>query len=91
MTAFPVANQTVSTRTIQRMRSGSLVNGASPLARSSASIDGGDRPAVIEIKEEAGEPQGLAIPGFILSAGSRSSFVEYGKRKENREQGDQQY
>lgn len=77
--ASPTAGQTISHRALHRMRSGSLPQQSSPLAeRESIDEHGRDSPGPSIAEEEELPP---ILPGFILSAGQRSSLVGYGKRK----------
>lgn len=76
VTAAPIAGQTISGRTFNRMRSGSLPSTSSPLAHPEGASDMNGRsspgPSIEELPP---------IPSFVLSAGARSSLLGYGKRK----------
>ena len=91
ITASPLAGQPITPRTVYRMRSGTFPqNSTSNLAGSSAPSSNGSAsgspgpgspgPSIVE--EEDLPP---ILPGFVLSAGQRSSLVGYGKRKSVRE------
>jgi hypothetical protein len=71
VTAAPNAGQVISGRTLSRMRSGSLPSTSSPLAKSQGPDDTPDLPP----------SPSPAIPSFVLSAGTRTSLVGYGKRR----------
>lgn len=87
VTAAPSAGQTISSHALTRMRSSSLPRQPSPLIQaefpseeypSSRTPDpGSPGPSIIEEEEDLPP----ILPGFVLSAGQRSSLVGYGKRK----------
>ncbi|KAL9117681.1 MAG: hypothetical protein Q9187_005779 [Circinaria calcarea] len=77
----------INQRVLHRMRSGSLPSSPSPLGLSSPSYfhDAVETVEPEPVKRELTPP----IPDFILSAGSRTSFIGYGRRKsENKENDD---
>lgn len=91
VTAAPNAGQPVTPRTVQRMRSNtgpwkampspSFSNAGSPPASPTASQGpGSPGPSIAE--EENLPP---ILPGFVLSAGQRSSFQWYSRRKSTKE------
>ena len=64
---------------LTRMRSGSFPRQVSPLVESESIYEQGAGSPGPSIVEEEDLPP--VIPGFVLSAGSRTSLVGYGKRK----------
>jgi hypothetical protein len=70
VTAAPNAGQVISGRTLSRMRSGSLPSTSSPLANKQQTND----------SQEVPPSPSPAIPGFVLSAGTRTSLVGYKRR-----------
>lgn len=87
VTASPLAGQSITPNTLTRMRRASMPQQCSPLEAPAVTPPepesnpgtpdaGSPGPSIIE--EDELPP---VIPGFILSAGQRSSFLEYGKRK----------
>ena len=80
--AAPMAGQTVSQRSITRMRSASFPHQSSPLTESESPESEGTGSPGPSIAEEQELPP--ILPGFILSAGQRSSLLGYGKRKDIR-------
>lgn len=87
VTASPLAGQSITSKTLTRMRSASMPQQPSPLkefevappmpdSRLDAAGDGSPGPSIVDDDELP-----PVIPGFILSAGQRTSFVEYGRRK----------
>lgn len=93
VTASPMADQLITPRTLARIRS----NSQPGHWRAMPSIDKTERPSTAgSVKSNAGpgspgpsiieEPDLPPIlPGFVLSAGSRTSLVGYGKRKSVKE------
>lgn len=86
VTAAPSAGQTISSHALTRMRSSSLPRQPSPLVQAESPSEdyisrtpdpGSPGPSIIEEEEELPP----ILPGFVLSAGQRSSLVGYGKRK----------
>lgn len=87
--AAPDAARTVSVKTLNRMRSGSLPASSSPLSRqgsydsmkSKALTPTGDRltPILVESVEE--RQMTPPLPEWIMNAGSRASLTEYHTRK----------
>ncbi|KAI9818546.1 MAG: hypothetical protein M1827_000605 [Pycnora praestabilis] len=79
VTAAPLGGRVLfgSRRAITRTRSESLPSSPSPLVHSHSSDPSTIRRSVTPPSREMTPP----IPDFILSAGSRSSLVGYGKRK----------
>jgi hypothetical protein len=91
ITASPMAGQSITPRTVYRMRSGPFPqNSSTNLSASNAPSSDGSMPGGPEIgspgpsiiEEEELPP---ILPGFVLSAGQRSSLVGYGKRKSVKE------
>ena len=92
VTASPLAGQPITPRTLARVRSNTLPQQWRPMPSPTASSTGAPSsttgspgpgspgPSVAE--EEELPP---ILPGFILSAGQRSSLVGYGRRKSTRE------
>jgi hypothetical protein len=87
VTASPLAGQSITQKSLTRMRSASMPVQTSPLKESApalpepwsnAEYSGPGSPGPSIIEDEEG---GSDIPGFILSAGQRSSLVGYGRRK----------
>ena len=87
VTASPLAGQSITPKTLTRMRSASMPQQPSPLKESEVAPPvpdvepgpcGAGSPGPSIIDDDELPP---VIPGFILSAGQRTSFVEYGKRK----------
>jgi hypothetical protein len=87
LTASPLAGQSITPKTLTRMRSASMPQQPSPLKESEVAppipdpdptTSGAGSPGPSIIDDEELPP---VIPGFILSAGQRTSFVGYGKRK----------
>lgn len=86
VTASPLAGQSITPKTLTRMRSASMPQQTSPLKESELppqpeltlgpSEPGSPGPSIIDDDDS---PPG--IPDFILSAGQRSSYLGYGKRK----------
>ncbi|MCJ1373560.1 hypothetical protein MMC20_004788 [Loxospora ochrophaea] len=81
VTAAPIAGHMINERTLRRMRSGSLPSSPSPLGMKRAESLGpangtGRRPS--PPSRETTPP----IPDFVLGAGTRTSWVVYGKRKD---------
>jgi hypothetical protein len=88
VTASPLAGQSITPKALTRMRSASMPQQPTLLkesdmppppeleSNSGTSEAGSPGPSIIDDEELP-----PVIPGFILSAGSRSSFVDYGKRK----------
>lgn len=87
VTASPLAGQSITAKTLTRMRSASMPQQSSPLketevapqipdAEPGASEAGSPGPSIMDDDELP-----PVIPGFILSAGQRTSLVGYGKRK----------
>ena len=87
VTASPLAGQSITPRTLTRMRSASIpyqfsllkasdVAAAEPESDPSTTDAGSPGPSIIEDQDLP-----PVLPGFILSAGQRSSFIGYGKRK----------
>ena len=80
----------INQRVLHRMRSGSLPSSPSPLGLSSPNyfydaLETVEPEPMVETERELTPP----IPDFILSAGSRTSFIGYGRRKsENKERDD---
>ena len=91
ITASPLAGQSITPRTLYRMRSGTfpqssttnLPGSAAPSSNGSASGSPGPGSPGPSIVEEDDLPP--ILPGFVLSAGQRSSLVGYGKRKSVKE------
>jgi hypothetical protein len=92
ITASPMAGQSISPRAVSRMRSGTFPQNPSStnLPTSNAPSSDGSAPGSPEIGspgpsiiEEEDLPP--ILPGFVLSAGQRSSLVGYGKRKSVKE------
>jgi hypothetical protein len=91
ITASPMAGQSITPRTVYRMRSGTFPqNSSTNLSASNAPSTDGSVPGSPEIGspgpsiiEEEDLPP--ILPGFVLSAGQRSSLVGYGKRKSVKE------
>jgi hypothetical protein len=91
ITASPMAGQSITHRTVYRMRSGTFPQ-TSSTSRSAGNAPSGDgsmpggpeigSPGPSIIEEEELPP---ILPGFVLSAGQRSSLVGYGKRKSVKE------
>lgn len=77
VTAAPMAGQVINGRTFNRMRSGSLPSSPSPLVHSESFDAWSSARSFAPPRREPTPP----IPDFILSAGTRTSFVDYGKRK----------
>ncbi|MCJ1239878.1 hypothetical protein MMC14_007876 [Varicellaria rhodocarpa] len=80
----------INQRILHRMRSGSLPSSPSPLGPSSPTALGifsssssffDSSPATESECEGVEEPPTPPIPDFILTAGSRTSFLGYGRRK----------
>jgi hypothetical protein len=91
ITASPMAGQSITPRTVSCMRSGTFPQNSSnkPSASNAPSSDGSvpgspeiGSPGPSIIEEEDLPP---ILPGFVLSAGQRSSLVGYGKRKSVKE------
>jgi hypothetical protein len=91
ITASPMAGQSITPRAVSRMRSGTFPqNSSTSLSASNAPSSDGSAPGSPEmgspgpsiIEEEDLPP---ILPGFVLSAGQRSSLVGYGKRKSVKE------
>ena len=84
----------INQRVLHRMRSGSLPSSPSPLGLSSPNyfydaLETVEREPEPEPKVEIDRELTPPIPDFILSAGSRTSFIGYGRRKsENKERDD---
>ena len=87
VTASPLAGQSITPKTLTRMRSVSMPQQPSPMKEpelappmpdSDSGTPGAGSPGPSIEDDEELPP---VIPGFILSAGQRASFVEYGKRK----------
>jgi hypothetical protein len=87
VTASPLAGQQITPKTLTRMRSASMPQQPSPLKEyempppdpeSSTGTPGPGSPGPSIVEDEDLPP---VIPGFVLGAGQRSSFVGYGKRK----------
>lgn len=88
VTASPSAGQIITPHALTRMRSSSLPRQPSPLVQAESPSDeyvssrspepGSPGPSIIDEEEEDLPP---ILPGFVLSAGQRSSLVGYGKRK----------
>ena len=78
--AAPIAGQTMSQRTLTRMRSSSFPRLPSPLSEDESTEDEGPGSPGPSIAEEE-EQLPPILPGFILSAGQRSSLLGYGKRR----------
>lgn len=87
VTASPLAGHSISSKTLIRMRSASMPQQSRPLIEnemsplytnsdSGRSDAGSPGPSLVDDDES-----GVVIPGFVLSAGQRSSFVGYGRRK----------
>jgi hypothetical protein len=91
ITASPMAGQRITPRTLYRMRSGTfpqhsstnLPGSTAPSSDGSVSGSPGPGSPGPSIVEEEDLPP--ILPGFILSAGQRSSLVGYGKRKSVKE------
>ncbi|KAH9900391.1 hypothetical protein F4778DRAFT_781930 [Xylariomycetidae sp. FL2044] len=84
--AAPGAGQTISERSISRMRSGSLPTAPSPLSRQGSydSFRKTPSPNMERLRvEDVAEERKMTppIPEWILSAGSRTSLAEYETRK----------
>ncbi|MCJ1361491.1 hypothetical protein MMC16_000591 [Acarospora aff. strigata] len=77
VTAAPMAGQVINGQMLIRMRSGSLPSSPSPLVRSE-SFDTWSMARGITPPTREGTPP---IPDFILTAGTRASFIGYGRRK----------
>lgn len=96
VTASPMANQPITPRTLSRIRSNPTVGhwrampsvDKSPPrpktsdSNSSSAGFGSPGPSIVDDEEE---PPATALPGFVMSAGKRSSLVGYGKRKSVKE------
>ncbi|KAI1393920.1 uncharacterized protein F4822DRAFT_29910 [Hypoxylon trugodes] len=84
--AAPNAGQTISEKSLTRMRSGSLPTGPGPLSRQ-GSYDSfrkspSPNPELLHAEELAGERKMTPpIPEWILSAGSTTSLAEYQARR----------
>jgi len=87
VTASPLAGQSITQKSLTRMRSASMPVQPSPLKETTPALPepwlntefagpGSPGPSIIEDEEG-----GSDIPDFILSAGQRSSLVGYGRRK----------
>ncbi len=87
VTASPLAGQSITPKTLTRMRSASMPQQPGPLKESEVALPepelrpgtpgpGSPGPSVVD--DEDLPP---VIPGFVLSAGQRSSLVGYGRRK----------
>ncbi|OJD18777.1 hypothetical protein AJ78_01248 [Emergomyces pasteurianus Ep9510] len=99
VTASPVAGQTITKKTLSRIKSGSFSSqpaSSSPLAQTETmdqTMDLSVGEDVIDESDDVGEggqedpskdgtaPLPLPIPGFVLAAGTRGSWVDYGRRK----------
>ncbi|ORY70086.1 uncharacterized protein BCR38DRAFT_481236 [Pseudomassariella vexata] len=79
--AAPQAGRTISEKSLTRMRSGSLPSSPSPLNRSGSYDSGRMTPTLAEAIEEEERRMTPPIPGWVLGAGSRTSFTEYQCRK----------
>ncbi|KAI9873885.1 MAG: hypothetical protein M1830_010429 [Pleopsidium flavum] len=77
VTAAPMAGQVINGRILNRMRSGSLPSSPSPLVHSESFDTWSLARSTTPPTREKTPP----IPDFVLSAGTRASFVGYGKRK----------
>jgi hypothetical protein len=88
VTAAPQANEPITPKTLARIRGSSTGTGH---WRAMPSIDKSDRPSTAgsygpgspgpSIVEEDDESLPPILPGFVLSAGQRTSLLGYGKRK----------
>jgi hypothetical protein len=91
ITASPIAGQPITTGALSRMRAGTFPQNSSthlPISHGSSrngSVSGSSGPGSPgpSIVEEEDLPP--ILPGFVLSAGQRSSLVGYGKRKSVKE------
>jgi hypothetical protein len=91
ITASPMAGQAITPWTLNRMRSGTIPQSSTtnvpasnaPSINGSASGGPGPGSPGPSIVEEEDLPP--ILPGFVLSAGQRSSLVGYGKRKSVKE------
>ena len=91
VTASPMAGQPITPRTLARMRSNTLPQHWKPLPSPTPSspgipsADGSPGPGSPgpSIADDVELPP--ILPGFVLSAGQRSSLVGYGRRKSTRE------
>ncbi|EDN06344.1 hypothetical protein I7I51_06722 [Histoplasma capsulatum] len=93
VTASPVAGQTISKNTLSRIKSGSfsLPVSSSPLAQTAMMdldiagdrVDEGAQEGDYEDDDTTTRTE-MPIPGFVLAAGNRGSWVDYGKRKSSR-------
>ncbi|MCJ1225369.1 hypothetical protein MMC12_002018 [Toensbergia leucococca] len=77
VTAAPLAGQLISQQTLSRMRSGSLPSSPSPLIQSRSYNDMDGLQVLTPPSREMTPP----IPDFILSAGARTSLLDYDKRR----------
>ena len=88
ITAAPLANVPITPKTLARIRGSSVGKGH---WRAMPSIDKSDRPSTAgsygpgspgpSIVEDDDQSLPPILPGFVLSAGQRTSLVGYGKRK----------
>jgi hypothetical protein len=88
VTASPMAGQPITPRTLARMRSNTLPQYWTSVPSSAKSSSGGSNPNSPgspgpSIVEEVDLPP--ILPGFVLSAGQRSSLLGYGRRKSTKE------
>ena len=92
VTASPLAGQPITPRTLARVRANTLPHHWRPMPSPTTSSTGGPPstpnspgPGSPGLSVEDEEELPPILPGFILSAGQRSSFVGYGRRKSTRE------
>ena len=79
VTAAPAAGQTISMHDLQQIKSGSRQRSPSPLSYSGMVCTGKQEEVWAAEKRDLSP----AIPGFVMSAGIRSSVVDYLRRTES--------